>query len=388
MNPLFLLFGLFGAGVFSLLGSNQSTTTTSTAATKPPQSPPTTGEEPEEPAPEPEDPVGQQPEPKPEPVPEPEDPVGQQPEPAPEPEEPVSQQPSAPQPEPEPTPTNPTPVPPEQTGGGGDAGGETAPLAATGTHSVYAGRVATFEPVGDDGTSVLILDGVNHGTLTVNPGNTMALVMTQSDFTGSQSFRYEATHTDGSTSTQTVNLNVQPGLQGAGWGTGENHYMLATDADDRVIVEHGEMHTKVYVSGSNDALSVAEIAQVEGVSQSSVNGAWLAQNGYGQSEDLALDENAGLMLWNHVTPHDAGISSSNWLLLERGYEYDGLSRVLRGVEGESELNPVYMGAWGEGARPELTTQFIVNANSLTNGVIQDIHFSGGMKTMDAENVII
>src|SRR6056297_1984892 len=406
MNPLFLLFGLFGAGVFSLLGSNQSTTTTSTAATKPPQSPPTTGEEPEEPAPapevpvgqqpepkpepvpEPEDPVGQQPEPKPEPVPEPEDPVGQQPEPAPEPEEPVSQQPSAPQPEPEPTPTNPTPVPPEQTGGGGDAGGETAPLAATGTHSVYAGRVATFEPVGDDGTSVLILDGVNHGTLTVNPGNTMALVMTQSDFTGSQSFRYEATHTDGSTSTQTVNLNIQPGLQGAGWGTGENHYMLATDADDRVIVEHGEVHTKVYVSGSNDALSVAEIAQVEGVSQSSVNGAWLAQNGYGQSEDLALDESAGLMLWNHVTPHDAGISTSNWLLLERGYEYDGLSRVLRGVEGESELHPVYMGAWGEGERPELTTQFISNNESVANAVIQDIHFSNGFTLNGAENVII
>src|SRR6056297_1790839 len=218
MNPLFLLFGLFGAGVFSLLGSNQSTTTTSTAATKPPQSPPTTGEEPEEP------------------VPAPEVPVGQQPEPAPEPEEPVSQQPSAPQPEPEPTPTNPTPVPPEQTGGGGDAGGETVPLAATGTHSVYAGRVATFEPVGDDVTSVRILDGVNHGTLTVNPDSTMALVMTLSDFTGAQSFRYEATHADGSTSTQTVNLDVQPGLQGDGWGTGDSHYMLATDAEDRVIV--------------------------------------------------------------------------------------------------------------------------------------------------------
>src|SRR6056297_1182730 len=251
MNPLFLLFGLFGAGVFSLLGSNQSTTTTSTAATKPPQSPPTTGEEPAEPAPapevpveqepEPEEPVGQQPkpDPQPEPVPEPEEPVGQQPEPAPEPEdpeEPVSQQPSAPQPEPEPTPTNPTPVPPEQTGGGGDAGGETAPLAATGTHSVYAGRVATFEPVGDDVTSVRILDGVNHGTLTVNPDSTMALVMTLSDFTGAQSFRYEATHADGSTSTQTVNLDVQPGLQGDGWGTGDSHYMLATDAEDRVIV--------------------------------------------------------------------------------------------------------------------------------------------------------
>src|SRR6056297_2308988 len=259
MNPLFLLFGLFGAGVFSLLGSNQSTTTTSTAATKPPQSPPTTGEEPEEPAPEPEDPVGQQPEPKPEPVPEPEDPVGQQPEPAPEPEEPVSQQPSAPQPEPEPTPTNPTPVPPEQTGGGGDAGGETAPLAATGTHSVYAGRVATFEPVGDDVVSVRIVDGVDHGTVTVNPDNTMALVMTLSDFTGSQSFSYETTHADGSTSVHSLNLNIQPGLQETGWATSESIYSLAVDVDDRVIVETGDNHTKVYVSGGDHALSVSEI---------------------------------------------------------------------------------------------------------------------------------
>lgn len=410
MNPLFLLFGLFGAGVFSLLGSNQRTTTNSTAATKPPQSPPTTGEEPEEPAPapevpveqeaepkpepqpeqepEPEEPVGQQPkpEPQPEPVPEPEDPVGQQPEPAPEPEDPVSQQPSAPQPEPEPTPTNPTPAPPEQTGGGGDAGGETAPLAATGTHSVYAGRVATFEPVGDDVTSIRIIDGVNHGNVTVNPDNTMALVMTLSDFTGRQSFRYEATHADGSTSTHSVNLNVQPGLQDEGWGTGENHYMLATDADDRVIVEHGEVHTKVYVSAGDNGLSLAEIAAQAGVSQGSINGTWLAQNGYGQSESLALDPTAGMMLWHHVTPQ--GSQTSNWLLLERGHEYD-LGRVmLRDTSGESELHPVYMGAWGDGARPVMTNTFVANNESIKNAVIHDIHFSDGFTLIGAENVII
>ena len=46
MSPLFLLFSLFGAGVFTMLGPRSDTDTTSTPATKTPQSSPTVGEEP------------------------------------------------------------------------------------------------------------------------------------------------------------------------------------------------------------------------------------------------------------------------------------------------------------------------------------------------------
>ena len=151
--------------------------------------------------------------------------------------------------------------------------------------------------------------------------------MTQSDFIGTQSFTYEATHADGSTSLHQVGLNVVPGMQDNGWATGEGHYMLATDENDQVIVEHGDTHTKVYISGSADALSLADIARIEDIPVSSVTGSWLAAHGgYGQSEDMALAEDAGMALWNEVTPDWS--ETSNWLLLERGHDYGDLGRIM------------------------------------------------------------
>ena len=279
------------------------------------------------------------------------------------------------------------PTAPQQNGSSSGDGGDAPNLAAQGNVDVMAGRVATLSPPGSDVVGVNIVSGVQHGSLTVNPDNSFALVMTQSNFTGSQSFTYEATHTDGSISTHTVNLNVTPGLQAKGWATGETHYMLETDANDRVIVEHGENHVKVYVSSSSNALSRADIAQMEGISIGDVTGQWLANHGgYGQSEALALDEDAGMALWETVTPVDS--ETSNWLLLERGQDYNNLGRILEsGAWGESELNPLYFGAWGTGTRPEVTTEFSQMQNSSTNLVVQDIHFSGGVLMLDSKNII-
>ena len=200
----------------------------------------------------------------------------------------------------------------------GDGGG-TVPLAHDGGVDVIAGRVATIAPEGDDVASVRILSGVDHGKVTVNPDNSMALVMTLSDYTDAERFTYEVTHSDGSTSTYEVDLNVVEGPQQAGWATGEYHYMLETDENDRVIVEHGDNHVKVHISGAEDALTLADIARLEGLSVSEVDGAWLAAHGgYGQSEGLALAEDAGMALWREVTPRHS--ETSNWLLFESGYE--------------------------------------------------------------------
>lgn len=284
-------------------------------------------------------------------------------------------------------PANPSPTAPTQTGGTGADGGSAGTVAAQSSVNVYAGRVTTLEAQGGDIDSVRIVSDVQHGNVTVNPDNTIALVMTRSDFTGNQSFSYEVTHTNGATSVHQVNLNVQRGLQDDGWATGEYQYMLATDENDDIIVEAGDNHTKVYVSGSNQALSRADIAQMEGMSTSQVTGQWLANSAYGQSEGLALDEEAGMMLWREVTP--ANSTTSNWLLLERGYVYNDLDgRIFAdNTSGEDENHPLLFGAWGEGSMPEMTDHFFQYGESSDNVVVQGIHFSDGLYVTRADNII-
>ena len=290
---------------------------------------------------------------------------------------------------------DPEPLPPENPGAGDDVdAGEV--VTADSRIEVIGGRVTTLSPDSDDVASIRILNDVEHGTLTVNPDNTMALVMTQSEFKGSMDFSYEITHSNGSTSVHGVAVSVSEGVLDGGWGTGEAHYMLETDENDKIVVEHGENHVKVYVSGSNSALSRADIAAMEGISASSIDGKWLAANPqYGQSEDTALDEEAATMLWNHVTPR--GSVTSNWLLIERGYEYkelldnpfsSGEQRLLnRDTHGESELNPLYIGAWGEGDRPIIAQRFFQHQESSSNVVIQDLHFEDGVGLLFGENII-
>lgn len=278
------------------------------------------------------------------------------------------------------------PVAPTQSGTAGEQLAAKVDLPLSGRVDVMEGRVTTFELADDNIESVRILSDVPNGNITVNADNTLALVMTQSEFTGSQNFTYEVTHTNGSVSTHTGRLNVVEGEQANGWATGESHYMLATDANDKIVVEHGENHTKVYISESNTALSLQDIARAEGMNVSQITGDWLANSSYGQSESLALDTEAGMMLWNTVTPRDS--QTSNWLMFERGYQYADPGRLLdRGTEGESELNPLYIGAWGTGDRPEIQSQFYQWQESSSNLVVQDIHFSGGVFVTGAENWI-
>lgn len=357
---------------------------------------PTTGREPDpQPRPEPE----RQPEPEAEKEPDRNDREQErQPEPEAEKEpEPTPQPKPAPEPEAEKEPepkqeipevANETPEPPKQTGGSDSDGGDVAAQTINGTTTVMTGRVSTLEHPGGDVASIRILSDVKHGQVTVNPDKSLALVLTKTQHTGNDSFKYEVTHNDGSTSVHTAALKVTKGAQDAGWGTGEAHYMLATDEDDRVIVEHGENHTKVFVSGSKDALSLAEIAKMEGMDVSKVTGKWLAQHDeYGRSEDMALDAKAGGELWRAVTPTRS--DTSNWLMFERGYEYGAeLGRVaVKGASGESELHPLHYGAWGEGDRPELTEFFRFYQEPSSNIVIQDLHFSGGLSSTSAQNIL-
>ncbi|MEM0947213.1 MAG: hypothetical protein AAGK37_07385 [Pseudomonadota bacterium] len=282
---------------------------------------------------------------------------------------------------------DPTPDAPAQSGTSGDGEPTVVSAPINGSLEVMAGRVATIAPDADDIADLRILSAPSHGTLTVNPDNSLALVLTKSNYVGDDSLEYEITHTDGSTSQYSLSLDVVEGAQEAGWATGENNYMLEVGDDGRIVVEHGDNHTKVYATGSDDAYSLARIASIEGLDVEDITAEWLADNGtYGHSEGMALDDEAAELLWRHVTPRFS--ETSNWLLLEKGYSYDFERIVDHGTFGESPLNPIYVGAWGEGERPILENPPYAGAGKVGNLVYQGIHFDDVVKTTGMTNVLV
>lgn len=251
------------------------------------------------------------------------------------------------------------------------------------------GRVSTLEVANQENVaSVRVLDGPSHGNLTVNPDNTLSLVMSMDHtFSGSMNMSYEVSYNDGSTQTFNDTVNVQPVTQGAGWSQG-NHYMLETDSNGDLIVEAGDNHREIYVSGSNDALSVEDIAAIEGISSSAITGGWLAANPqYGGSEGMPLDAPAARLLWDSVAGQGSA-PSSNWLMFEKGYEYDlGGTLDLRGTTGEDPLHPVHITSYGEGAKPIITNEIFAFAQSAENVVISDLSLTDGVSILEANNII-
>ena len=254
------------------------------------------------------------------------------------------------------------------------------------TQSVVAGRVTTLT-LGDDVTDIRVIDGPDHGNLTVNPDKSLALVLTGSDSEEDLQFTVEVQYADGSTDTVVKSLTVEAGTQGGGWGLGD-FYTLETDASGELIVETGEDHRKVYVSGSDDALSRAEIAKLENVSIDEVNIKFFKTYlQYGATDGLAVDEEVGQLIWDGLTRYGDG-DSSDWLLFERGHNYDEFT-VRLGV-GESALNPMYIGAYGQGTDPELGQDININAGGgevATNVVVDSLDLTGGVKILTGENIL-
>lgn len=253
--------------------------------------------------------------------------------------------------------------------------------------SAIEGRVTTLTIDEDDITSIEVLTKGEHGNVTVNPDNTLALVLTKSGSDADISFDIRVTYANGEIEDRTVNVDVTEGEQDAGWGVG-NYYKLETDVNDRTVVEHGDNHRKVHVSGSEDALTLQDIANIEGVALWKVNGAFLIEHEeYGSSPDMALAVDAAKTLWTGLLNEEGG--SSDWLLFERGYEYEDLSYSILVYDGhgESELNPLYVGAYGEGDRPVINSALISIKGGSNNVVIQDLHFTDGALLYSGNNLL-
>ena len=280
-------------------------------------------------------------------------------------------------------------------GGSGSSGGNTGPTIVNSLGEVISSRVTLIEPGGDDVAAVRIIDGPEHGNVTVNPDNSMALVMSMTDYTGDLSFTYEVTDSSGNKTIHEADLDVIQGPQTSGWGHGD-FYMLQTDASGDLIVEHGDNHRDVYMSGSSDALTKADIAALEGLSENDITGQWLADHPeYGSSEGMALGADSGRALWAYLGQQSLNEPASHWLHLETGFTYDigmdeelGRSGGYSGMWGESELHPIHITSYGDGPAPLLEDEIRSIGPGLKNVVFNGVEFTNGMQIVGGENVIL
>lgn len=257
-----------------------------------------------------------------------------------------------------------------------------------------AGRVNMIDISGLEGvSSVKILSQGEHGQVSVTPENKIAVVLTEDPAnTSEMQFSYQITYDDGRTEKVTTNVTPAAGSQKDGWGLGES-YMLETDAEGELVLEHGENHRKVYVSEGEHALTKEDIAAMEGTTVAAIDktyggwGAWLAKNPeYGATEDMALTTELGMALWNNTT---AFKTTSNWLLFERGYEYPAAERlVARGSNGESELHPQVIGAYGEGDDPVIGGMMNAFQNMSSHTVVTGLNLDGGAQALLGTNLLI
>ena len=253
---------------------------------------------------------------------------------------------------------------------------------------VVAGRTTTL----DVGGQVLrVISDPEGGNATVNPDGTVALVLPDNGSRGKISFQVEVSGPQGPEPLE-VTLKAVGVSQNSSWGTGDV-YMLETDAQDSVVVEPGENHRKVYVSGANDALGIDDIAAREGLKASKIDGDWLLDHPeYGATESKALDAEAGKMLWSRLTDakgHDDVEPGSHWLMIEKGHTYSDLGRLIsRAGQGESPLHPLYVGTWGSGTRPVIESEVQAYQGLSKNFVVQGLELANGAVALEGENLLL
>lgn len=254
--------------------------------------------------------------------------------------------------------------------------------------TVLSGRVTNLAVEGDDIAEIRVTDMPSDGNLTVNADNSLSFVLSDTDFTGSTQIGYEVTFTDGSVQSFTSDIEVIPGPQEGGWGLGDN-YELETDSDGDLVLEHGDNHRDIYVSNSNEALTVADIAALEGLADEDITTRWLLDHPeYGGSEIMALSEEVGMEVWYASTNGDKD-PTSNWLLFERGYDYTETGRLIgKDSDGESELHPLVITSWGEGDKPVIHETLNIYQENSANVVVTDVAFDAKVQVLDGTNILL
>lgn len=168
----------------------------------------------------------------------------------------------------------------------------------------------------------------------------------------------------------TAIISVVPRRMLKGFSDGR-HWMLRIDkATGRIKFRKGRSGRKYFVTkrprndpSGKGGYTAADIAAADGVSLSTVNRTYIQNsNKWGRSADFPLEMNWGFAVWGYWSSmHSTGTAafSSNWLVLERGYDYsDGVwessrSFISRETSGESPMHPALVTFYGTGATPKI-----------------------------------
>jgi len=252
--------------------------------------------------------------------------------------------------------------------------------------TVEGGRVTTIDTGFDNIQSIKVTSPPEFGNLTVNPDNTLALVLSNTTDSGPLSFSYEVTLKNGTTKSVDQTVNVEQQIQLSGWATGDN-YMLEVDDNGDLIVEHGDVHRTVHLSNSKDALTKADIAAREGLQEKDIDQDWLLDHPeYGATPEMALAYEPGIQLWYGLIG-EGSEPGSHHLLFEKGYSYDNGRFIQAGTEGESEMHPIYVGSYGDGDRPIMENELRIYQAASKNVVIDGLEFEDGIMVLNGENIL-
>ena len=225
------------------------------------------------------------------------------------------------------------------------------------------------------------------GVLTVNPDNTLSLVISDPTIRGEMSYAVRVYQDDNSSVFMPGIVEVVAGSQRDGWGKG-SFYQLEVDEAGDLVIEHGDNHREIHVTRSDDAWSYARIAEARGAYVSRINKKWLANDTEYGTVEKPLDIQTGMELWYELTNGRNAGRTSHHLLFEAGYEYEGTNRlVTRNGSGESALHPMYIGSYGEGPDPVILDQVQIFQNVSTNVVIADLDLRGGVMALEGENIM-
>ncbi len=230
------------------------------------------------------------------------------------------------------------------------------------------------------------IDNVN---ITVNPDNSISFVSVNPNDSGLRNFSYTLYDQAGKSTTQTVNVQLVQSKYVDGFAAGD-YYTLQTDSNGWSIVEKGENHRKIYISNSDDALTRQGLANREGLDVSEITDNWIKSNmnRLASVESEAVNEDIGNLIMQYISWQ--GVPNSNWIMVEKGYQYDNINFQLSRLNGESALNPMLITSYGQGERPIINNAVsATRENTGNNIVIKDMEFHSGMTILkDKENLLL
>ncbi|MFC4669690.1 hypothetical protein ACFO5X_14090, partial [Seohaeicola nanhaiensis] len=148
------------------------------------------------------------------------------------------------------------------------------------------------DPIGPDSVSVVSQPAT--GRAVNRPDAKVGVDLLDQDPDGNLIIVYDR-EKDGVTQRVTATLIVAPAPEVNGWGLGDGYCPPFDYATGKTIVEPSQNTRRVYVS--NDGLTAAAIASLEGVTEGTITTTWLRDNPatgagglyYGESEDLPLN---------------------------------------------------------------------------------------------------